>query len=206
MDEFPLNRAARGPAGEPKKIEQIAVAKRRRKPLGRQFKETFFRGTAKEAAQYGFLTVVVPDIQALVSDFFKQAIDKAIFGDERRINSAPPQQQQSPYGRTNYVPYNTVTTPAASARTMSQRARAVHDFGEIILQERTAALDVLERMKLCIDQFQVCTVSDLYAMVGLESNHVDHTWGWTGLHGAGVRRIGEDGYILNLPSPQPLGT
>lgn len=207
MDQFPLNRAARGPAGQPKKIEQIATARTRRKPLGKQLKQTFLVGTAREAVRYSFLTVVVPAIQELIASSFKEGIDKMIFGESRRISSAAQQAAtQAKYGTVDFVPYNRVSsgTQASSARSISQRARAAHDFDEIILESRTDALDVIEKMKLCVEQFGECTVSDLYLMVGLEVNHIDHTWGWRNLYGSGVRRLSEDAYILNLPTPVPL--
>jgi len=51
-----------------------------------------------------------------------------------------------------------------------------------------------------MDQHQLQT----YELVGLDSTHTDHKWGWEELTGAGVSRI-RGGYLLDLPEPEPLG-
>jgi hypothetical protein len=51
-------------------------------------------------------------------------------------------------------------------------------------------------------QYEVVTVADLYELVGTEPTHVDTTWGWTNLKGAGVARVRGLGYLLDLPEPE----
>jgi hypothetical protein len=86
---------------------------------------------------------------------------------------------------------------------MSQRGRAKHDFDEIVLDQRSEAEEVIDRLYDVVNKYEQATVADLYDLVGLSSNHTDHKWGWTDLRGSGVSRI-RDGYLLDLPDPEPL--
>jgi len=65
---------------------------------------------------------------------------------------------------------------------------------------------VLSRMIDTIKRYGTVSINDLYDMVGMTSdNYTDDKFGWTVLDdgNAGVRRVRE-GYILDLPSPEPL--
>ena len=89
-------------------------------------------------------------------------------------------------------------------RVMSRQARARHDFDEIILESRTEAEEVIDKLYEVISRYESATVADLYQLVGLSSSHTDYKWGWTDIRGAGVSRS-RDGYVLDLPEPIPLG-
>jgi hypothetical protein len=86
---------------------------------------------------------------------------------------------------------------------MSRQARARHDFDEIVLESRTEAEEVIDRLFDLVSRYESATVADLYELVGLASSHTDHKWGWTDLRGAGVSRV-RGGYLLDLPDPHPL--
>ena len=89
---------------------------------------------------------------------------------------------------------------------MSRRARAAHDFDEIILPTRVEADEVLDRLFNLVSEFESATVSELYELVGIDASYTDNKYGWTsdgGLRGANVARV-RDGYLLDLPKPELL--
>lgn len=86
---------------------------------------------------------------------------------------------------------------------MSRQARARHNFDEIVLDQRSEAEDVIDRLFDLVSRYESASVADLYELVGLSSVHTDNRWGWTDLTGAGVSRI-RGGYLLDLPEPEPL--
>jgi hypothetical protein len=86
---------------------------------------------------------------------------------------------------------------------MSRMARSRHDFDEIVLQSRTEAEEVIDRLFDLVSRYDTATVADLYELVGIQGSHTDHKWGWTDLRGADVSRT-RDGYLLDLPDPIPL--
>ena len=107
---------------------------------------------------------------------------------------------------TPYVSYNKPGGPPPwkrEERPVSHRARATHDFDEIVLETRAEGEGVIDHMYELIERYQQVTVSDLYDLVGIASAFTDERWGWTDLSGAGVSRS-KGGYLLDLPKPIPL--
>lgn len=202
--EFPPNSDAskRAPAKD-KNVSRVTSGDvvRRRKSLRKQFSETFVSGDARTAVRYVIFDVLLPAAKDMVVEAGGQGIEKLIYGDSRRRGSTRPQA-----GPTGYVSYNRMSMdrrPNSASRALSRQARAGHNFDEIILDQRSEAEEVIDRLFDLISRYEEATVADLYELVGLESTHIDHKWGWTDLHGAGVSRI-RGGYLLDLPEPESL--
>jgi hypothetical protein len=92
----------------------------------------------------------------------------------------------------------------AETRDVSRRARANHEFDEIILESRAEAELVLEKLTDLIEQYDVATVADLYELVGISSSHVDQKWGWDDIRDSGAERVRGGGYLLSLPKTKPV--
>jgi hypothetical protein len=204
--EFPANSevSKRGKV-EDKNIKRVTSGEaiRKRKSLRRQFSETFVAGDAKGAARYVVLDVLLPAAKDMIVEAGAQGIEKLIYGDSRRRGSIRPQ-----VGNLGYVAYNRYAAqqshpPTSPQRAMSRQARARHNFDEIILDERSEAEEVIDRLFDLVIRYESATVADLYELVGLASTHTDHKWGWTNLQGAGVSRV-RGGYLLDLPEPESL--
>lgn len=180
-------------------------AVRRKKSLRKQFAETFVAGDVKTAVRYVMFDVLLPAAKDMVVDSFTQGIEKLIFGDSRRRGSTTPMS-----GPTGYISYNRYSAAgqgpgpgSGPRRALSRAARSRHNFDEIILDDRAEAENVVDNLFELVSRYESATVADLYELVGLNSSHTDHKWGWTDLHGAGVTRI-RGGYLLDLPEPEPL--
>lgn len=203
MNEFPPNSDASKsePRGE-KKIERVtSEARRRKKPLRKQFSETFMAGDPRGALQYVLFDVMLPAAKDMIVDAGSSYIEKLIFGDKRRRGGSTVPQS----GPTGLINYGAVSRGIpAPPRGLSQRARARHNFDEIVLTSRPEAEEVIDKLFELVSKYDSASVSDLYELVGFSTAHTDHKWGWTNLSGAGVSRVRE-GYLLDLPEPQPLG-
>lgn len=92
---------------------------------------------------------------------------------------------------------------AVSKRTISEMARANHEFDEILFDSRFEAQDVIDRMRERLDKYGSVTVDNLYQMMGVDPTFKDSAWGWDSLDGAHVRRF-RGSYVLDLPDPSPL--
>lgn len=205
--DFPPNSNVSKSEPEDKNIERVVSGEaRRKKPsLAKQFKDTFIAGTMRSTVRYVALDVLLPMAKDTIVEVVEQGITKLIFGDSRRYrgSSAPPS------GPTGYINYSRISTGpmgsrmGSSSRALSRRARAAHDFDEIVLDSRTEAEEVIDRLFDLVSRYESASVADLYELVGLTPAHTDHKWGWTDLRGAGVSRI-RDGYLLDLPDPDPL--
>ena len=203
IEEFPPNSEASKHAVE-KEITRVTSGDpvRKRRSLRKQFSETFIGGDFRSAMQYVMFDVLLPAAKDMIVDAGSSGIEKLIFGDTRRKGSTPPQA-----GPAGYVTYNRIamgaSRMASPARAMSRRGRTRHDFDEIILDSRTEAEEVIDRLFDLVSRYETASVADLYELVGISSTHADHKWGWTDVRGAGVSRV-RDGYLLDLPEPHPI--
>lgn len=192
-------------------VEKIVEggATKRRKPLGKRFTETF---VAEEAGTVvGYLThdVLVPGIKNVVFDMIRDGFERLLWGEA---------SQRSARRRTpGYTSYNSMYRGerrdrptdrerdyhGESREDISRRARATHDFEEILITERGEAEEVIDRLSNLVDDYGLATVTDLYDLVGLTSNYTDQRWGWTDLSTASVRSV-RGGYLLDLPRPKQV--
>jgi hypothetical protein len=202
--EFPSNseRSKRNPQDD-KNISSVVSgsATRRKKSFRKQFKETFVAGDFRTTVHYVLFDVLLPNAQDAVIEGVHLGFEKLIRGDVRRRGSTPP--QSGPYGNVNYTRYSGGGL-SGPQRALSRQARAGHNFDEIVLDQRTEAEQVIDRLYDLVSRYESASVADLYELVGLGSAHTDNRWGWTDLAGAGVSKV-RGGYLLDLPEPRYLG-
>jgi hypothetical protein len=196
-------------APDDKKLEKVITNEviRRKQPLTKRLAQTFFGGSAKSAAQYVMMEVLLPAAKDAVADAFSQGVERIIFGETRSAS------RRGGFRGVNLVPnnftaYNRITSPSGVApyqpnNTLSPQARAHHNFDEIILATRPEALAVITRLQGLITTYGSCTVADMYAIMEITSEYTDNKYGWTSLQGADIVRIRE-GYLLDLPRPVQL--
>jgi len=201
--EFPPN-SEKSKKGNDKNIERVTTGEvtRKRKSLRKQFSEVFIAGSMQSAARYVVMDVLLPAAKDMIVEAGSQGIEKLIFGESRRRRGSTTPQS----GATGYVQYNRPTGPPwqpSPQRALSRQARARHDFDEIVLGSRVEAEEVIDRLYDVVNKYEFASVADLYELVGLSSTHTDHKWGWSNIRGAGVSRV-RDGYLLDLPNPEPL--
>lgn len=213
MEDYPSNSKNRPPAAkdrEPKKVQQVVSGEvvRRKKPLRKRFSETFVGGDARGVGSFVMLDVLIPAAKDAIADAFSQGIERMLFGEVR--SSSRRGHGASRFGSTQYghVSYNRPTALQGRRedprdRMPSRRARANHDFDEIILSTRVEAEEVIDRLFDLVARYEQATVSDLYELVGVTGDYTDEKWGWTDIRGAGVTRV-KGGYLLDLPRPEPL--
>lgn len=217
--DFPGNSKAQkqqkvpAPAEPEKKIEPVVRGEvtRRKKPLGKRFREAFFGGSdAQSVWNYVIQDVIVPNAKDMIEDAFSVGLGRMLHGDSRRLHRPSrgndPRAQQGPY-----ISYGGIGSgrPQDSSpdrhRQLSSRRHGVYDFEEIIFPSRAEADVVLDRMMSLVAQYEMVTVADLYELVRVQATPVDTKFGWYDLRGAGIDRLrGGRGFLLDLPRPVPL--
>lgn len=208
MSEFPSNSFPNPGKDEEappeKQVEQVTAeaAKTRKKPLGKRFKTLFFGSDAKTTGNYIIFEVLIPAAKDTIVEAAASGVERLIYGEGRRRRGGytPP---SGPSGYENYQRY-AAQRGGNTAPRISRRARAVHNFDEIILNTQVEANEVLEQLLELGSTYSVVSVADLYRSVGLASTHVDTKWGWTDLREASVAKIRGGGWLLDLPEPTPL--
>jgi hypothetical protein len=202
IPDYPSNKGTEEPPDKNIKRVTSGEAKRRKKSLGKQFKETFVVGDMKTSVRYGVFEVLIPAAREMIIDVVLQSTEKLLLGDSRRGRGVTPPAA----GPTGYVSYNRYAMGSRQTgpqRALSRRARSRHDFDEILLESRVEAEEVIEKLIEVVSRYGSASVMDLYELVGLPSQYTDNKWGWNSFRGAGVTRVRE-GYLLDLPEPQPL--
>ncbi len=186
---------------EEKKVEPVVKGEvtRRKKPLGKRFHETFFGGDARGTAHYVVASVLIPAAKDMLVESGSQFIERLVFGESRKGSA-----HRSPNPR-GHISYNMIGSDRPPAAQMSRRARARHDFDEIVMQSRGEAEEVLDRMYDLLNRYEQVSVADLYELTGIQSAHTDQKWGWMDLRGSQVMRTRQGGYVVDLPEPNPLG-
>lgn len=189
------------------KNEKIVTGEvtRRKKPLGRRFRETFIGGDDVQGVmQYITLEVLAPAAKDMVADALTQTVERMIFGETRSVS-----RRSAVRGSSSYVSYNKVGSGTRSVTredprpSLSRQARRTHDFDEIVLETRVEAAEVIDKLFIIVDQYGQASVNDLYELVGITGEYTDEKWGWTNLRGANVMRL-RDGYLLDLPPTEQL--
>jgi hypothetical protein len=194
----------KAPVGEAKKIEKITTGKvlRRKKPLSKRLAETFIGGDAKGVWGYVLYDVLIPAAKDMIADAGREAIERMLFNEPRS-----PSRRGLRTGGVGNVSYHRYAQAGGRREDprpqLSRRARAAHNFDEIVLPNRAEAEAVIEQMFDVLSQYQAVSVSDLYEMVGITPQFTDEKYGWTDIRGAGVTRI-QNGYLLDLPRPDYL--
>ena len=213
--EYPSNSNKRNQKREndepTKKVERIIEGEiiRRQKSVGKRFKETFILGNAKNVFARIVLSILIPSARDALADASNSFFEHMIYGDaqhgSRRSGS---RRGGSSLGHIDYEKRFTSSSSSSNSRydegrSVSNKARASHNFDEIILNTRAEAEEVVDRLFDLIEKFDVATVADLYDLLGVTPKYTDQNWGWTDLAGAGVSHV-RGGYLLNLSKPEPL--
>lgn len=174
---------------------------RRKKSLSKRFAETFI-GDAKGVWSFVFMEVLIPAARDMVVDAGQQALERTFYGENR--SSGHRRGRGAP---TNYRAFGGAAKPFGYREEpragLSRRARATHNFDEIVLGSRREADEVLAEMFETLERFKQVTVSDLYEMLDIQSAYTDRNYGWVDLSSADIRRV-KDGYLLDLPRPESL--
>lgn len=222
MENFPGNTHKAGPAGshsnpmgpapkvtEPKNVQPVITGKviERKKPLGRRFKEVFFKGEAKSAAQYVLRDVLLPALKNMIVDGATEGIKRTVYGDRAPQGRYGGTTSRISYGSAYSSPIDRFSQRPRSVSMPDQPPRYVanrrQDSMEIILTSREEAEVVLERLTDLVDKYGVASVADLRDLLGQPNTYVDNKWGWNDLKYSDIRQVRE-GYLLDLPPVEAL--
>lgn len=214
MEDFPSNshnvKVVNPPVveQEPKKVERIVegTVVRRKKPFRTRIKEMFVGDDMQTVGQYIMFEVLLPAVKDTIADVTSQGVERMLFGEVRSTHRRGPRPNSSNYTNyTNYSRYQTQAERRPQRPGLNQRARATHDFDQIILKTRSEAEEVIDRLFDLVQKYDSATVADLYELVGLKADYTDDKWGWTDFRGAGATRLSRGGgYLLDLPRPELL--
>lgn len=184
-----------------KNIEKVVTGEVVQKPkgIGRKFKDIFFGGDAKNAAQFVLADVLLPALRNLVVDMVSTGAQRLVYGESnyrRRptVNYGARYQVNNPISR----PYDVQRPTPLNIPTSPRGRQNRHEMNDVILATKEEAELVVERLHDILEKYEVVSLADLYDLLGLETSYIDNKWGWTSLSTVQVRQI-RQGYLLELP-------
>lgn len=202
-EEFPSNShksKAEPPEKKVKKVINGKVVKQKR-GFSKRLAETFLEEDSKSVGSYILHDILIPALKSLIFDAFSGGLEASLFGGKQGRNT----RREGGRSYTSYGSYykSTDRDRRDDRRDISRTGRARHDFGEIVLETRGEAEEVLSHLVDLTIDYGMASVADLYDLVGITSNFTDNKYGWTDLCDASVSRA-RRGYLINLPRPRPL--
>lgn len=193
-EKFPSNSyTSKAKKKEIQKVVKKSVSAKEQS-LGSKVADTFFATNGHDIMDYVIFDVLIPGIKSAAKDILNGALNM-LFDGTRKPDRIKREKGKS-YVYTSYDGYydkRERDEPPARARTRSI-------FQDLIFETRDDAEEVLETMAEIIDEYEVVTVKDLYALAGKETNYTMDKYGWYELTNASVERI-RNGYLLKLPKP-----
>lgn len=153
---------------------------------------------------YIFYDVAVPALRDLMFNMIHLGAERAIYRDDPPRLSSRSRDRGVPYEKMHGSYETRRSTEPASRYELSKRGRRTHDFGEIIIDTRPEAEEVLRSLHRLIEKYDIATVADLYGMLDLDATFVDSRFGWTELDNARVSRAHGGGYTLILPPTEEI--
>lgn len=180
---------------EKKKVEKVVKGKVRirEKSEFHKFVDLFLPEDVTNVKQFIVQDVLVPAFKKIISD----TVDTILYGGTKRSS-------QSTSDKVSYSKYYDRFDNKDDRRSTDSSVRG-YSCGDIILETRGEALDVLTRMEEIIDRYGMVSVSDLYDMVGKTCDYTGNRYGWTSVRSGDVVQTRDGGFAIRLPKPSPIG-
>lgn len=207
MDQYNNSNAAKQGQNKPAEREPVkrvvtGEATTRKKPLMKRISDVFLAGRADTVGEFIFWDIFVPGTKNIAADVATSFVNRMLFNGDNSRSQQILRGGIGSYGnaaQTAYHKVHSIGQPQPPA--ISQRARAMHNFREIVIPTRPEAEAVIDAMFNEIVQYNAVTVAGLYQMCGITPDYTDDRYGWTDIQGAGVLALSSGGYVLNLPAP-----
>ena len=193
MSEFKPN--SHRSKSENKKVEKVVSGKARLKKRSSldKVKDNFISEDVKNVKSYVIGDVLIPAAKKAISDIVSNGIDMILYGETR--------SKKSSTGAT-YVSYDRFSDRRDSRGERYSSSRSpVYSCGEIIVDSRGEAEEVLRQLDALIETYDCASVSDLYEMVGLTGSFTDNRYGWDSIRNVTIYRTRDGSYAIKMPKP-----
>ena len=171
-----------------KKVDKIVKGKVKTKKKN-GILSSFINNDLQDIKKYIVEDVLIPTIKKTITDVVKNSIDMFFYGEVSRPN------------RTNSsrISYSSYYDRDREPR----RRRNDLLIDDIVLESRSEAEEVLDRLDEMIEEFGMASVLNLYDLIGVTAPFTADKYGWTDIRNATAVRV-RDGYLLKLPRVMPL--
>ena len=166
----------------------------RKQSIWSKFRETFTGDDSVSIGEYILVDIIFPQVKQLVYDTITKGSERVLWPN----GGSTPISNTGRFGKVNYNGMS-----SSPKRDISARARATHDFRDIVMDTRSDAVETLDQLSELCSHYGTATVKDLYMLCGITHSFQDANWGWTSMAQASVRTV-RGGFRLDLPTPEKL--
>lgn len=185
-------------ASEPKKVVTGEVV-RKKKSLGRKFKDTFVSEDAGSVGDYLVFDVLVPALKDTLYNAVANSVSMFLFGSSRG-------PMADSYSRRDYSAYSRPQKGAKTSYRGSEdryeRRRDILEYDEIEFNNIVDANKVCDRLMWRMKEYGVVTLSDFYDLVGITPDFTYEKYGWYDFGNVlEPKRMYGGKYYIPLPRP-----
>ena len=187
------------PSHPPKRVEAKDGAIKK-KPFWKRLKDALFVEGAKSVGLYLWSDVLLPAIKKLVADSATNAINMAVYGDNR------PRYRDD--GRTHVSNSSVYNGRAAAQRPYYNRANRYNSILEgSLFAYKDVPLEIIHEAMDWIADYGSISVETfnqiLPPQLAFDTVHTDRNWGWNSLNENCVVAV-PGGWTIDLPPAKPL--
>lgn len=175
----------------------ISGKARLKKSGGGKLKELFVAEDIGNVKNYIIHDVLVPALKKAFYDVIVNGLSISLYGDTR-MNT----RSDRPGSNVSYVSY--YDRDRRNDYTPSYRGRSGYSYRDVVVDSRTEAIDILDRMDEAIQAYGIVTVLDLYDFAGLPTYPTDNKYGWSSIRDAQIAHERDGGWVIKLPKPLPI--
>lgn len=187
-----------------RKVEKVVTGEvvRKKKGLGRKFKDTFISEDVGSVKDYLIFDVFVPALKDTIYNAAANSVSMLLFGSSRG-------PMTDSYSRRDY---NSISRPAShrGAKTSradsgyygGQRSKEIVDYDEIEFYSLKDADRVCRKMMNRMREFHIVTLADFYDFAGISWDFTYEHYGWYDFdYVLEPKRLYGGKYFIPLPRP-----
>lgn len=158
--------------------------------------KSFIKEDIRDIGNYVLFDLIIPGVK----DTILNMLEMAFFGSSSRNRRNGNRSYNAPsyYNYSSASRYNTSYYNNGRAR----EARRM-DYKNIILRNKMDADEVVRRLHERIRESGAASISDLYELMGMDSNWNDHQFGWVEERDIGVRHV-SNGWLIDVSDAYSL--
>lgn len=181
---------------ERQKLEKAIVGgvKKKKKSELKKIASEFVKEDFGNIKTYLVKDVVIPNVKRVLADIIQNTVDMLFYGEIRSGRS----RSGTGASRISYGDLYDSRRSGASEQQQKRKSVYAYDYDDIVIESKSEAEDIIERMGEVAEKYGMVTVGDLYDLVGLEVQHTDYNYGWTDLRGSYPDPV-NGGYLLKFP-------
>lgn len=180
---------------EPREVAPITQGSTKESSATRKFKNSEAGERSHEAGRYFLKDILIPSLLDILCDGGKGIIEILCYGSTRGAKAKT---------SSSYVSYGSnFKSRLSSSSEREPRRRTSRDIGEVIVETRSEAEDVMTEMERILKRYGSITVADLFTLTRIDPSLSDRNWGWYSLDRARVTKVRE-GWAIDMPMPEPI--